>query len=149
MILPDVIARLVALFEGAVSVPVYDGPKPEATKQPQFVVVGSSGVEGEEGASFEFTSSSLGPGTWLDEAGDIVCSAWSHYGGTDVATRRSEALGLAESCLAAFHADRTLGGLLTVPGAVASGLRHEAVQDATGALVRVSFTVAYQAIVTP
>lgn len=147
MILAEVIDRLVTVFDAAVAVDVYDGPKPEAVNKPQFVVVGSSGDD-EDGAAADLTPSDTGPGGWLDETGEIICSAWSWSGGTDVATRRSEALSLAESCLSALHADRTLGGLLVVPGAVTSTLRYEARQPESGAIVRVSFTVAYTALIT-
>lgn len=147
MILGDVISRLVTLYDAAVTSVVFDGPKPEAVNQPRYVLVGSDG-EGDDGASADLEPSTTGPGTWWDERGEVTCSAWSHYGGTDLATCRSQALSDAEACLAAVHADRSLNGLLNTPGATTSGVTISARQMSSGALVRVTFTVAYQALVT-
>lgn len=147
MILGDVIARLVSLYDAAVTTVVYDGPKPEAVNQSRYILVGSDG-EGGDGASADLEPSDTGPGSWWDERGEITCSAWSHYGGTDLATCRAQALADAEACLAAVHADRSLNGLLNTPGATTSGVTISARQTPTGALVRVTFTVAYQALVT-
>lgn len=147
MILGDVISRLVTLYGTAVTSVVFDGPKPEAVNQPRYVLVGSDG-EGDDGASADLEPSTTGPGTWWDERGEIVCSAWAQYGGTDLATCRSQALSDAEACLSVVHADRSLNGLLVTPGATTSGVSISARQTSTGALVRVTFTVAYQALVT-
>jgi hypothetical protein len=147
MILGDVISRLVTLYTAAVTSTVYDGPKHEALSHGRWVLVGSD-AEGDEGAAAELTPSDTGSGDWWDEAGEVVCSAWSHYGGSDIVTRRTEALSDAEACLAAVHADRSLNGLLNTPGATTSGVTVSARQTQTGALVRVTFTVAYQALVT-
>lgn len=147
MILGDVIARLVVLFDGAVTSTVFDGPIPEAVNHGRYVLVGSDG-ENDDGASAELEPSDLGPGTWWDERGEVTCSAWSHHGGADLAARRSEALADAEACLAAVHDDRSLGGLLITPGATTSGVFVSARQTTAGALVRVTFTVAYQALNT-
>lgn len=147
MILGDVISRLVTLYDAAVTSVVYDGPRPDAASQSRYVLVGSD-AEGDDGATADLEPSTTGPGTWWDERGEVVCSAWSHYGGTDLATCRSQALSDAEACLAAVHADRSLNGLLVTPGATTSGVSVSARQTQAGALVRVTFTVAYQALVT-
>lgn len=147
MILGDVISRLVILYDAAVTSTVYDGPRPDAANQPRYVLVGSD-AEGDDGATADLVPSGTGPGTWWDESGEVICSAWSHYGGTDLATCRSQALSDAEACLAAVHADRSLNGLLVTPGATTSGVSISARQTQAGALVRVTFTVAYQALVT-
>lgn len=147
ILLGDVIARLVTLYEAAVTSDVFDGPRPEAVNQGRYVLVGSD-AEDDTGATAELVPSDTGPGTWWDEFGEVVCSAWSHYGGTDIVTCRTQALADAEACIAAVHADRTLGGLLTISGATTSALSVSARQSSTGALVRVTFTVAYQALVT-
>lgn len=147
MIIGEVISRLVSLCGAATTSAVFDGPRPESANQPRYVLVGSD-AEGDDGASADLEPSDTGPGTWWDERGEIVCSAWSHYGGTDLATCRSQALSDAEACLAAVHADRTLGGLLLRPGATTSGVTISSRQTPSGALVRVTFTVAYQALVT-
>ena len=147
MILGDVISRLVTLYDAAVTSVVYDGPKPEAVNQARYVLVGSD-AEDESGATADLSPSDTGPGNWWDEFGEVVCSAWSHYGGTDIATCRTQALSDAEACIAAVHADRSLNGLLNTPGATTSAVSVSARQSQTGALVRVTFTVAYTALIT-
>lgn len=145
MILHEVINRVGTLFAAAVSTRVFDGPNPPAANLQRFMLVGSEGEEG-DGASVRLEPSTLGPGTWLDETGEVVCSAWSWSGGdaSKLPTHRSEALSDAAACVAAIQANRTLNGLLIAPGAVVSDLRYQPVQFKEGPLVRVSFTVAYQ-----
>lgn len=150
MILDSVINRIGALFTTAVApVRVFDGPNPPAVNLHRFVVVGSEGEE-DNAATVTLEPSTLGPGTWLDESGEIVCSAWS-WSGSDASrlpTHRSEALTDAAACVAAIQSDRTLDGLLIAPGVVVSELRYQPVQFDSGPLVRVSFTVAYQHVNT-
>lgn len=142
MILNEAINYLGVLFTAAVRpIPVFDGPKPPAVNNQQFVVVGSAGDD-DDGAVLDLTPSTLGPGDWLDESGEIICSAWSWSGDTDVASRRAEALAAAGACVAAVQADRTLGGLL-IDEATVGNLRYQAVQFKEGALVRASFSVTY------
>lgn len=143
----SIVDHLVSLFTGAVAVPVIDGPRPEAVQLPRYVLVGSDG-ESEVGASCDREPSSLGPGVWWDETGSVVCSAWSSYGGSDLPSRRAEALSDAEACVASVEADRTLGGLLLRPGATTGQVSVSAVQTASGALVRVTFTVGYRSTIS-
>lgn len=143
MILNDVITTLAALFDAAVTAPVYDTPDPTAVNNASWVSVSTEG-EDDDGATVELTPSQLGPGTWFDEAGEVVCSAWSQSGGTDTATRRTEAAALALACVAAVRADDTLGGLLTLHRAEVSALRYRAFQGSTGTLCRFSWTVSYR-----
>lgn len=145
-VLSDVIDRLVVVFAGAVTVPVVDGPVATSVNQGRFVSVGA-GAEGEGGAT-TIDPSDLGPGTWLQEIGEVACSAWSWSGGTDLALHRRQSLELAEQCTNAVRGDRTLAGLLVEPTAHASGLTYRAEQTSTGPIAVVSFTVAYQALVT-
>lgn len=147
MIANQAIDYLGTLFATAVSVSVYEG-QPTAVNDRQFVVVNSTGETGEDLTTVRLEPSTLGPGTWLDESGEVACSAWSWSGGTDMSARRAEALSLGASCVTAVQADRTLGGLLVGPDAVVSELRLEATQFKEGPLARVSFTVAYQALNT-
>lgn len=144
MILHDVIAALVTRFDAAVTPSVYDGPVPPAVNKQDYVLVGSAGEDGEDGATVDLELSDLGPGNWHSETGDITCSAWSWSGGTDVSARRSTATQLAEDCAAAVHTDRTLGGLLDGDGLAQVGaFQYRAHQFAEGALVRVTFSVTY------
>lgn len=147
MILSDVIATLISTFDAALSVPVVDGPQPASVAYDRYVTVGATGEPGDVAvASLE--PSGLGPGTWRDEFGSVDCAAWAWSGGTDIPILRAAALALAEQCLAAVWADRTLGGLLQVPGATTGEVRYEPAQTDKGAIVRATFTVAYQALVT-
>lgn len=145
MILNSVIAALVTAFRTAVSpTSVVDGPVPTSVNKSEYVLVGSTGDEGENGATVDLTLSDLGPGTWHDESGLVVCSAWSWSGGTDLAAKRATALQLATSCTAAVHMDRGLGGLLVAPGlAQTSDLGLLVQQTDKGGLCRVTFTVTY------
>lgn len=147
MILDSIIPYLVTMFDAAVASPVFDGPKPVAVNHGEFVLVGSTGEE-DDGARFEMAASDLGPGSWFDEFGEVVCSAWSWSGGTDIVARRAKALALASACVTAVHADRRLGGLCLEPGAVVSDLSYQPRQSDTGAIVRVVFSVTYKALNT-
>lgn len=144
MILPQVISALVSIFDNATSATVYDGPVPPAANKTDFVLVGSSAEEGEDGATVTQDLSDLGPGTWLAEGGEVICSFWSWSGGTDIAARRTAAAASATACADAVAADRSLGGLLTEPGiAQVSDFRYHAEQRAEGALCRFTFSVLY------
>lgn len=149
MILEDVVADLVTRFRAAVTpVRVFDGPNPNAAQSETFVAVGSTG-EDEDGITVDLELSDLGPGTWVDETGEIVCSAWSWSGGTDLAARRAAAVDLAVACVNAVRADPQLTGLLPKPGrADASAVRVRTLQTDKGALCRASFTVAYSHLST-
>lgn len=146
MILGEVIDYLVTTFAAATEVPVYDGPVPTAANAAAFVLVGATGDD-EDGASAMQEPSTLGPGIWRDETGEVVCAVRTRHGGTDLSARRAEALAAASACIDAVHADRRLGGLLADPTAVTSGVRYQSVQTDQGAVARVVFTVAYVALI--
>jgi hypothetical protein len=143
MILNDVIEALVTSFTAATDpTPVYDSI-PDLSKR-AFVVVAADG-EDNEGADVDFALSDLGPGTWLTEQGEITCSTWAQVGTTDIAGRRQAAADLAEQCVAAVRADRTLSGLLTGPGiATVSELRYSGFRTEHGTFCRFTFIVSYQ-----
>lgn len=145
MILPDVISRLGTMFTTAVSpVAVFDGPVPPAANKTDFVLVGSTGDDFEDGATVGRVLSDLGDGTWFDESGEVFCSAWSWSGDTNIAARRTAVTTMATACAAAVAADRSLGGLLVAPGlALVSDFRYQPRQSAEGALVRLIFSVTY------
>jgi hypothetical protein len=148
MILEEVVSRLVTMFDAAVSVRVFDGPVATAASNETFVAVGSSG-EDEDGIVVDLVLSDLGPGGWVDESGEIVCSAWSWSGGTDVASRRAAAVALAVTCANTVRADPQLSGLLVKPGrADVSAVQVRSQQTDKGALCRASFTVAYSHLST-
>lgn len=144
MILTTVIGKLIEAFAPATGVDVFDGPVPTAVNKTRYVLVGSNGEENEDGATVTDELSNLGPGGWHDEAGQIVCSAWSWSGGTRMQDARDDALTLANACIAAVHADRTLDATLTPPGlAEVSDLRCLMRQGTSGAMCRATFTVTY------
>jgi len=144
VILNDVIAALSTRFTTAVDpTPVFDVPTPNVVNNAAFVVIGSEG-EDADGATVALVPSSMGAGDWFDEAGEIVCSAWAQVGGTDLAGTRDTAAELAEACIAAVHADVTLGGLLVGAGeAQVSALRYRSMQTDKGAFCRFTFAVTY------
>lgn len=149
MILDAVIDVLVSIFDAALSVDVYDGPNPIAANKGDFVLVGSTGEE-EDGATVEQEPSDLGPGTWLDESGEVICSAWS-WTGSDASTvpaRRAAALSYVDACSDAIAANRSLGGVLGQGTAVVTGIRYQTRVAPEGTTVRVLFTVAYQTLNT-
>lgn len=83
------------------------------------------------------------------ESGEVVCSAWSYSGGTDLSARRLAALDLASTCAATVNGDRELGGLLVPPGLASAGeFRYQPRQTPEGAICRVVFTVAYSSLIT-
>ena len=148
MILNAVLLALVSRFDGAVAAPVYDGPVPAAVNNGDFVLVGSTG-EDEDGAAVDLELSEMGPGTWLNETGEVVCSFWSWTGGTNLPARRAAASALATACAAAVAADRTLGGLLVAPGlAEVSTIRYQPRQTSDGAICRFTFSVLYRHVNT-
>ena len=149
MILPQVIEYLVTTFRTVTAFPVFDGPVPAAANQPDAVLVGSAGDDDVDGIVVERPASDLGPGTWREEIGEILCSAWSWDGGDNMTARRSAAVAAAEACIAAVESDRSLGGLLTPPRlAEVLEVRYLPLQSPSGAIVRVIFTVTYRTLVT-
>lgn len=143
MILDQVITKLVTIFTTA-GATTYDGPVPTSVNKTDYVLVGSDAEDG-DGAVVELIESDLGPGTWVDETGEVVCSAWSWSGGTNIAACRAAAEATAVACIAAIRADRTLGGLLTGPRlAEVSVLRYEPKQTSKGAICRFTFSVLYR-----
>lgn len=148
MILNSVILALVDLFDASVTATVYDGPVPSSVNKGEFVLVGSTG-EDEDGAFVETELSTLGAGDWIEETGEVVCSAWSWSGGTDLTAKRVAAAALAADCAAAVAADRTLGGLLVAPGlAQVSAFQYQPRQTTDGAICRFTFSVTYRHVNT-
>jgi hypothetical protein len=149
---PGVVSYLVTSFQTAATalaftpaVKVFDGLPGNIIPSGAAVLVGSTG-EDDDGGIVETVPSLLGPGTWHEENGRVICSAWSSLTGN--AAARLEALTVAQACVNAVHADRTLGGLLLLPTAVGSELRYQPRPTDSGVAVRVLFTVSYEALIT-
>lgn len=144
--LPGVITALVALFDSTLDVPVYDGPTVTGDRPLSYVMVGSAE---DESASLTFELSTLGPGTWHDEAGEVVCTIASGSGGSDAATARATALALLEQIRDAITADRTLGGALPLNGLGLVGRASlTQMQTSEGVMALVSFAVPYSTTLT-
>lgn len=144
--LPGVITALVALFDATVDVPVYDGPTVTGDRPTSYVMVGDPE---DESGSLTLELSSLGPGTWQDESGEVVCSAAVGSGDTDVASARATAFALFEQLRDAVNADRTIGGALALNPLGQVG-RASLVQQQTteGVVVVVTFAVPYRTTLT-
>jgi hypothetical protein len=142
------VAYLVTLFGTATGKTVYDGPRPASTAGTDFLLVGSAGDD-DDAISVNQELAGLGPGSWQQESGEIVCSAWVLSGSTDLATSRAAAVADYEACRAAVGADRHLGGLLVAEAlAQVSGLRLSQRQTKDGVIVRALFSVNYTTTLT-
>lgn len=147
-VLGQVITALVSTFTTAnPTATVIDGPRPSSDRPPLFILVGSTGDEDDD-ATTDDTLSDMGPGTWHDESGEVFCSAWAWTGDTDPAGVRASALAAYAACRDAVAADRTLGGILQLPGlAQVSNMRLRQSAEG-GSLARVIFSVTYGSTLT-
>jgi len=148
VILNDVIGYLVSTFTAAVSpAPVGDGPQASLINRDAWVLVGSSGDDDRsEDLSVTLTPSTLGPGGWMDEEAEIVCSSWAQSGSGTFTALRAAAFANAAACSTAVA--RNLGGLLNAPTAHVSELRGMQGISDQGGLVVVNFTVSYSHVIT-
>lgn len=144
---------LVTAF-GVVDADVFAGPRPKSANPKRYVLVGSDGGETgvestEDGLTAEQTASALGPGTWRDETGSILCAVWAWSGNSSVTTDETDARVLFDACEDALAADRSLAGLL-IAGGLAE-LASISVRESllrSGPYVRISFGVNYGALIT-
>lgn len=133
---------------------VFPGPRPRGVNPKRYVLVGSDGGETgaestDDGLSADQTPSELGPGTWRDETGSIVCAVWAWSGNSTVTADETAARALFDQCEDALAADRTLGGVLTATGA--AELASLSVRESllkSGPFVRIAFGVNYGALIT-
>lgn len=152
----DVRSALVDLFTETLDVKVFDGPQSRAAVPKSYVLVGTDGGDtgqGEDGGDFATTSqelSPMGPGTWRDETGEIVCSLWVWGGSTTFAPLRASATAVLDSIELALRSDRTLGDLLAPGGGYAElgSVRIREDQTENGARLRAVFTVSFRALLT-
>jgi hypothetical protein len=150
-------AALVTQFTAALaghSTEVYPGPRVRNSGAKKFLLVGSDGGDTgfeatEDGMNADQVPSNLGPGTWQDEAGAIVCAAWAWSGNSTLTSVQTSARDVFDTCTAALRADRTLGGLLALPGlARLSSVGVREAQPKSGPFVRITFSVDYGALIT-
>jgi hypothetical protein len=146
--LDDVMTALAALFAGLpalAGVVVSDGPPLDGMGSPDFVLVGDDGLP-------DSTAEITVEQEWADlactrrhETGEVICSALSQTGDTDMQARRDRAFALFAACEAAVLADQTLGGVVLSSQLARAGARQ--FQNSAGAAVVVPFVVTYRAIV--
>lgn len=144
--LADVTDALVAAFTAALPVPVFDGPQAQRPTDPQFVLVGASEIDGNDGeeASSNSNRSDMGNGGLREDTGEVTCSAWAWSGDTDLAALRRQALGLVDRCQDVLTAAPQLGGALPFGYyADVGSVRIRQEQTGSGALARVTFSVTY------
>lgn len=141
MTLEAVTAALVALFDAALTVPVFDGAATTAQIPPAYLVVGWSGDS--EDSVVALAVSDMG-NRWDDEAGSIECAVESRAGNGTLAGHGVIAAGIVDDCRSALLADPTLGSVL-VNGYSAhiSRVTRTREQTDSGPVVRYGFTVEY------
>ena len=152
--LPGVITALVALFDAALDVPVFDGPIVTGDRPTGYLQVGSAvngipgtGTSTDEQSTFNLELSDMGPGTWEQETGEIPCAAVAWSGDTEIVAARTAAFALFETCRAALKGDRTIGGALPLNGVGLIGAGSLSQLHTTeGVVASVSFTVPYQTV---
>lgn len=122
---------------------VYDGPQPVGARPQVFVLVGTDGIEGTEGATFTVNDQPR-VAEFDDEAGEITCAVWAASGDTSIATLRETAGDLVSLCVATINAAPTLGGALPVGGkAIVRRGSYVPSQTTAGAVVLIRFYVSY------
>jgi len=141
-------SSLVAIFAAlpALSgVDVRDGPPLDGMGDADFVLVGHDATPD---SSADMTVEQ----EWADlactrryETGEVICSALSQTGDTDLQARRDRAFALLAACESAVLADLTLGGVAM--SAQFSRASARQFQNKNGSAVVVPFTVTYRAIV--
>lgn len=148
---------LVTVFTGAVdaSTKVYPGPRPKGDNPKRYVLVSSDGGDtgiGEatdEGMTASQEPSDLGHGMWRDESGTVVCSVWAWTGNTSFTSSEATAREIFGQCAGAVAADRSLGGLLVLPGLAeveSLSIRESLISNSP--TVRIAFSVNYGALIT-
>lgn len=154
--LSAVIDALVSTFsQGIADADVFDGPLAQFPSAKRFLLVGADELGGNDGVVFQTSTqrSPLANGEFLDESGEVTCSAWAWTGSTTESAwkpTRDAAFELVNECDALLEADPTLGGVLALGHYLELRTqRGLQMQMENGLLVCVRFTVVYSALVTP
>lgn len=143
-------SALFDLYTEALSVPVFNGPRPRSATPKQYLLVGVNGIEEiEAGMRSNQTPSSLS-GDWWDETGEVDCTAVAWQGETDMTAIRAAAKSIVDICETALRDDRHLGGLLVPANNTAEQTRLDIREQQTskGPLVEAVFTVSYSTTLT-
>jgi hypothetical protein len=147
--LDDVIVALTTMWQGLQAttlsgVQVVDGPQANADPTQEWVFVGHTGGEPVEGVEAAIGQQDLftfarGKSETVGVDVGIVCVR----GDSNVAAARQRALEIFGICESALRSDMTLGDL--VMQAYVAQIMYVPTVTTTGAKVRVTFTVTYQA----
>jgi hypothetical protein len=151
--LPGLIDRLVAIFDAAVAVKVYDGPEITDENKQSYVAVGWNGALDAAGFPEDGTVADIDQ-PWAaigalakDELVDITCGAVAWNGGRKFKPVRDLAWDYVSDCeqalRAALRTDTALQALVLWCGVAAGSYDQTNETDAVKA--RVEFTVRYQA----
>lgn len=133
--------------DGSGDVPVYDGPVPTNAPVMHFVAVGWDGDDTSDSTAAEWESewAGMGNGGARDETGTVSCVVIAGDGSDDFPAIRTTALATLATIAAALAAAPAVGAAPTVlwtelnTGAMQQGV------SASGAFVRLAFTVGYAA----
>lgn len=134
------------------------GPRPRSGNAPQqFLLIGADGGDTglndgltDDGLVATHEPSDLGPGTWQDETGTVVCAAWAWSGKQDFDPLRTQVQDMFNACAVWLLKNRDLNGLLQLPGlARVTGVRLRETPTSNGPFVRAVFPIAYSALITP
>lgn len=108
----EVIEALVAVFAGAVSFPVYDGPDLSADSAEIFLTVGYDPVDNDgRAATTQQEYVNIGSHS-KSETGTIRCTLTAWSGDSSTTARRRLVAEALSDCEAALRADISLGGLV-------------------------------------
>lgn len=145
--LPEFIDKLVAVFDAAVAVEVYDGPPVTDANKQAYVAVGWDGVDvdGGDAADVDQGLAYLGSLT-KDETATVNCVAVSWSGSTSWKAERDLAFGYLSACDQALRAAiRTDAVLMAyqVYQVSAGSLVYDKDPQSGNPIARVPFTVTY------
>lgn len=146
--LPAFIAKLVSVFDAAVTVEVYDGPPITDANKQAYVAVGWDGVDADGGDAATFEQSLAYVGSLVkNESATVTCVAVSWSGGIDWSAERALVFGYVSTCEQALRAaiaahDADLDGF-DVYEVTSGSLAYERDPSDGNVTARVPFTVSY------
>jgi hypothetical protein len=135
---PSVAARLVSLFSGSTSAPVYDGPPTTSAAPPDYVTVGY--VEDDNAGTY--FAEAIYDGSMYQETGTVVSQIVAQSGNADVVACRTRAFVIEQQLRDAVKADHTLG-VLSRDGTSTLTTDVQVVQNSNGSAVSLVLTYGY------
>lgn len=146
--LPAFIAKLVSVFDAAVTVDVYDGPPITDANRQAYVAVGWDGVDVDGGDAATFEQRLLYVGSVKkNETASVTCVAVSWSGGVDWSAERALVFGYVSACEQALRAaiaahDTDLDGF-EIYEVTTGSLAYERDPQDGNVTARIPFTVGY------